>query len=141
MASVDNPSDTDGRLIAASKVNGTAVYNASGENLGSIYDVMLNKTSGTADYAIMSFGGFLGMGERYHPIPWAQLTYNPDVGGYVVNLDRDRLEGAPNYAEGDVREWDERRTTDVDNYYGTGTAHGGDLGLASPGLGLTGSVW
>jgi hypothetical protein len=140
MASVDNPNDTGGRLIAASKVNGAAVYNTVGEKLGSIYDVMLNKTSGKADYAIMSFGGFLGMGERYHPLPWAQLTYNPDAGGYVVNLDRDRLEGAPSYAEEDLRNWDDRRTADVDTYYGTGSAYGTDASLGAPGLGLPGSV-
>jgi sporulation protein YlmC with PRC-barrel domain len=60
MTSIDNPVDTHGRMIAASKVNGTAVYNTAGENLGSIYDVMLDKASGKVDYAILSFGGFLG---------------------------------------------------------------------------------
>jgi hypothetical protein len=140
MASIDNPSDTGGRLIAASKVNGTTVYDTAGAKLGSVYDVMLDKTSGKADYAIMSFGGFLGMGERYHPLPWAQLTYNAEAGGYVVNLDRDRLEAAPSYAENDLREWDDRRSADVDTYYGTGAAYGTDAGLGAPGLGLPGSI-
>jgi sporulation protein YlmC with PRC-barrel domain len=69
MANLDNPSDTGGRMIAASKVNGTSVYNAAGEKLGSVYDVMLDKISGHAEYAILSFGGFLGIGEKYHPLP------------------------------------------------------------------------
>jgi len=80
MASVENPSNTGGRLIAASKVNGTSVYNTAGESLGSVHDVMLDKASGKADYAILSFGGFLGIGERYHPLPWNQLTYAPQAG-------------------------------------------------------------
>jgi sporulation protein YlmC with PRC-barrel domain len=58
MTSLDNPADTHGQMIAASKVNGAAVYNTAGENLGSIYDVMLDKASGKVDYAILSFGGF-----------------------------------------------------------------------------------
>ncbi|WP_254066688.1 PRC-barrel domain-containing protein [Acidisoma sp. S159] len=88
IASVENPSNTGGRLIAASKVNGTSVYNAAGESRGSVHDVMLDKASGKADYAILSFGGFLGIGERYHPLPRNQLTYDPQAGGFVVNLDR-----------------------------------------------------
>jgi sporulation protein YlmC with PRC-barrel domain len=133
MASIDNPSDTGGRLIAASKVNGTAVYNTAGENLGSVYDVMLDKASGKADYAILSFGGFLGIGQRYHPLPWHHLTYDPQASGYVVNLDRSRLEGAPTYEADDLSLWDERRTTDIDTYHGTGPGFG-----PAPGLGNVG---
>ena len=97
MADIDNPSDTTGRLIAASKVNGTSVYNRGGEKLGSVYDVLIDKRSGKAAYAIMSFGGFLGLGEKYHPLPWKMLTYDTRLGGYVVDLDRDKLENAPSY--------------------------------------------
>jgi len=116
MASLNDPSDTHGRLIAASQVNGTNVYNLAGEKLGSIYDVMLAKDSGEAEYAIMSFGGFLGIGEKYHPLPWDVLTYSPEHDGYVVDLDRNRLEGAPSYAAGETGLWDApaygRRVTD-----------------------------
>lgn len=87
-----NPSDPGGPLIAASKVNGTNVL--SSEKLGSIYDVILAKGSGKAEYAIMSFGGFLGIGEQYHPLPWNVLSFSPEHDGYVVDLDRSRLEGA-----------------------------------------------
>jgi sporulation protein YlmC with PRC-barrel domain len=117
MANVDNPSDTGGRLIAASKVNGTNVYNTAGEKLGSVYDVMLDKVSGRAEYAILSFGGFLGIGEKYHPLPWDQLKYDILRGGYVVGLDRSRLEGAPAYSAGEVGAWDEARGRNVDTYY------------------------
>ena len=60
---------TSGSLIAADKVKGTNVYNTSGENLGTIDDIMIDKASGHAIYAVMSFGGLLGMGEKYHPLP------------------------------------------------------------------------
>jgi sporulation protein YlmC with PRC-barrel domain len=119
MADVKDPSDTGGRLIAASKVNGTNVYNRAGEKLGSVYDVMLDKRSGKADYAIMSFGGFLGIGDSYHPLPWDQLTYDTNMGGYVVNLDRARLEGAPSYATSDTTAWDDPEyARRVNEYYG-----------------------
>ena len=76
MASIKNPKDTRGHAIAASQVNGTNVYNTSGEKLGSVHDVILDKMSGKAEYAIMSFGGFLGIGDKYHPLPWSQLRYD-----------------------------------------------------------------
>jgi sporulation protein YlmC with PRC-barrel domain len=116
MATISDPKDTRGQLIAASTVNGTAVYDTAGTKLGSIHDVMLDKVSGKADYAIMSFGGFLGIGERYHPLPWNQLKFDTQLGGYVVNLDRTRLEGAPSYATDELRDWDDRRRNDIDSY-------------------------
>ena len=140
MTSLDNPADTHGQMIAASKVNGTAVYNTAGENLGSIYDVMLDKASGKVDYAILSFGGVLGIGERYHPLPWNQLTYDPQANGYVVNLDRRRLEGAPTYEADDLSLWDERRSADIDTYYGTGPGFGPAPGLGDAGPGIPGAV-
>jgi hypothetical protein len=119
MATLNDPSDTHGRLIAASQVNGTSVYNLAGEKLGSIYDVILEKQSGKAEYAIMSFGGFLGIGDVYHPLPRNVLTYDPKQGGYVVDIDRDRLEGAPAHRANEKGLWDDaaygRRVTD---YYG-----------------------
>jgi sporulation protein YlmC with PRC-barrel domain len=119
MAGLNNPSDTRGRLIAASKVNGTTVYNIAGEKLGSVYDVMIERRSGKTEYAIMSFGGFLGIGDNYHPLPWQALTYDEHQGGYVVNLDRPRLEGAPVYGANETSAWDDpayRRR--IDEYYG-----------------------
>ncbi len=106
-------------LIASSKVSGTSVYNSAGDSLGSIHDVMLDKRSGKVTYAVMSFGGFLGMGEKYHPLPWDQLTYREDFGGYVVNLDKRALEGAPVYGPADAPDWSSPAYTDqIDSYYG-----------------------
>jgi hypothetical protein len=103
-------------LISADKVVGTSVYNRQGEKLGSVYTLMLNKLNGQVAYAVMSFGGFLGIGESYHPLPWRILTYDTALGGYVVDLDRRRLEGAPTYSpakEPDWRTYPER----IDAYY------------------------
>src|ERR1035438_5015022 len=116
MATLSNPSDTTGRLLAASQVSGTGVYDLTGEKLGSIYDVLLDKRTGRTEYAIMSFGGFLGIGDRYHPLPWQALTYDEAQGGYVVDIDRRRLEGAPSYALNEAVLWDDpaygRRVSD-----------------------------
>ncbi len=125
MATINNPGDTGGRLIAASKVNGTTVYNTAGEKLGSVYDVMLDKISGQAQYAVLSFGGFLGIGDKYHPLPWNQLKYDTGQGGYIVNLDRSRLEGAPVYGASEMTSWDDGFGRDVAAYYGSGGAYYG----------------
>ena len=82
---------TSGSLIAAEKVEGTDVYNLNGDKLGTVDDIMLDKVSGHAIYAIMSFGGFLGMGEKQHPLPWSALDYDTRKGGYVVNLSKQQL--------------------------------------------------
>ena len=85
------------RLIAADKVEGTAVYNTGGDRLGTIEDLMIDKISGRVAFAVMSFGGFLGIGENHHPLPWSILTYDTTKGGYVVDLTRERLQSTPSY--------------------------------------------
>ena len=82
-------------LIPAAKVTGTPVFNVAGEKMGTIEEIMLNKRSGTVAYAVMSFGGFLGLGRRYHPVPWSVLGYSEEQGGYVIDRDRSSLEAAP----------------------------------------------
>lgn len=94
-------------LIRATTVKGTDVYNHDGERLGAIDDVVLSKSEGRAVYAVMSFGGFLGIGERYHPLPWASLTYDPARSGYVVTVSRAQLEGAPTYRPGEEPDWND----------------------------------
>lgn len=83
------------RLISADRVQGTPVYDETGDKLGHIEDVMLHKASGRVAYAIMSYGGFLGAGERYHPIPWSMLNYDTHKNGYVVPLTKAQLDDAP----------------------------------------------
>ena len=107
------------RLIAADKVEGTSVYNTSGDKLGAIDNVMIDKQTGKVAYAMMSFGGFLGLGEKYHPLPWSMLKFDTSKGGYLVNLDKRTLEGAPMYGQNDTINWeDEAWGKKVHDYYG-----------------------
>ena len=110
--------DETSELIASNKVEGTKVYNRQGEHLGEVYNFMVNKRSGQVEYAVMSFGGFLGMGESYHPLPWQVLTYDPRQGGYVVDLDKSKLEGAPSYRAGEEPTYDRAFGERVYGYYG-----------------------
>jgi sporulation protein YlmC with PRC-barrel domain len=89
--------DETSMLISADKVEGTNVMNPAGEKLGSIENIMIDKRSGKVAYAVMSFGGFLGIGDRHHPLPWSMLKYDTNLNGYVVNLDKRTLESAPTY--------------------------------------------
>ncbi len=97
----DDSDLTTDRLIASDRVEGTEVYGPDGEHIGSVQNFMVDKLSGKVAYAVMSFGGFLGIGERYHPLPWETLKYDTRLGGYVVNVSRDQLEDAPQYARDD----------------------------------------
>jgi sporulation protein YlmC with PRC-barrel domain len=112
---------TSGSLIPAEKVTGTDVYNMNGEHLGTVDDIMIDKISGKAIYAVMSFGGFLGIGEQQHPLPWSSLTYDEGKGGYVVNLDKKRLENAPTLHPDEDFEWTPDYGRRVDSYYGAPT--------------------
>ncbi len=88
--------------IQASRVIGTDVYNSAGESIGTIEDIMLEKTSNGIMFAVIGFGGFLGIGEKYHAIPWSVLDYDVDRGGYVVPFTREQLEAAPAYSIEDL---------------------------------------
>jgi hypothetical protein len=99
------PVEGEHRLILASRVEDTPVYNRSGERIGHIADLSIDRVSGQVIYAIMSFGGFLGLGKQYHPLPWAMLEYDPDQGGYIVALDRQALESAPSYDVEELRQF------------------------------------
>jgi sporulation protein YlmC with PRC-barrel domain len=92
--------------ILASRVKGTAVYNGSGDKIGTVEDVVLDKLSNRIMFAALGFGGMLGMGEKYYPVPWSLLNYDEDKGGYVVPLEKDRLEGAPSYDLKDLTKHD-----------------------------------
>ena len=108
-----------GNLIGSDKVEGTAVYGPSEDKIGVIERVMIDKLSGKVAYAVLSFGGFMGIGDDHYPIPWSKLTYDESLGGYRTDIAKADLEAAPRYeAEGDF-EWDDRqRAMDVYTYYG-----------------------
>jgi len=103
-------------LIGSDKVEGTAVYRSNGERVGKIQRVMIGKQSGKVGYAVMSFGGFMGIGEDYYPLPWSLLTYNPRLEGYEVNISEAQLKGARKYNTHENWDWGSRTQT-VDDYY------------------------
>ncbi len=104
--------------ILASRVQGTSVYNADGENIGHVEDIVLDKTSDKIMFAVVGFGGFLGIGEKYHPLPWSSLNYDKDRGGYRVNLSKEQLERAPSYALNDLTQPDGGIGRRTQEYYG-----------------------
>ena len=110
-----------GNLIGSDKVEGTAVFGPDDQEIGSIERVMIDKLSGKVAYAVMSFGGFLGIGEDYYPLPWPLLTYNPQLEGYEVNVGEQQLKGAPKYSKHESWDWSDRaRDKKVYDYYGVG---------------------
>jgi sporulation protein YlmC with PRC-barrel domain len=119
MATLEDMTDPAGRLIATDQVQGTNVYDPAGERLGSVEDVMLDKVTGRVAYAVLSFGGFLGIGDRYYPLPWEKLRYDTKLAGYVVDVDRSVLESAPSYADDEPVSWADRAWGErVSNFYG-----------------------
>ena len=104
-------------LIASDKVEGTAVYGADHRKIGSLERVMIDKISGKVAYAVLSFGGFLGMGEDYYPMPWSTLKYDTNLGGYLVNLTKDQLDNAPKFNESRGWNWNRENDRQVHDYY------------------------
>jgi hypothetical protein len=78
-------------LIESDRVEGTTVYDPQGNNIGSIKRLMIEKISGRVAYAVMSFGGLLGVGTEEHPIPWSKLTYDTNLGGYRTDITESQL--------------------------------------------------
>ena len=111
------PEMTGNPLISASKVQGTDVYNMEGERLGHVEDIVLHKLTGKVAFAIMSFGGFLGIGEKHNPLPWSVLTYDTAKGGYVVPIAKERLQNAPSYNTDELTNDDNGWGQRVNDYY------------------------
>jgi hypothetical protein len=92
-----------GTLIGSDKVEGTAVYGADGTRIGSIERVMIDKIGGRVSYAVLSFGGFLGLGNDHYPLPWQSLKYDTTLGGYVTGITESQLRSAP--GSGNDHDW------------------------------------
>ncbi|HET7410080.1 MAG TPA: PRC-barrel domain-containing protein [Paracoccaceae bacterium] len=106
-------------LIGSDKVEGTHVFNRQGQHLGQIEKVMIDKHAGKVAYAVMSFGGILGMGEEHYPLPWEVLDYDTGVDGYVIELDKAKLEGAPSFVRGSEPAWqDPLYNREIYGHYG-----------------------
>lgn len=115
----DAPGRMTGKpLIESDRVEGTSVYDMSGDDLGTIKRLMIDKLSGRVAYAVMSFDTFLGMGGKEHAIPWGKLHYDTDLGGYRTDITEAQLKGAPETVSGD-RDWtDENRSRELHSYWG-----------------------
>jgi len=105
-------------LIESDRVEGTTVYDPQGNNIGSIKRLMIEKISGRVAYAVMSFGGFLGMGTEEHSIPWKKLTYDTSLGGYRTDVTESQLKGAPAFSRDSKWDWSDRnRERELHDYY------------------------
>lgn len=113
-----NTVNTASSVISSDKVQGTKVYNPNGDKLGSVESLLLDKLSGKVRYAVMEFGGFLGMGTDVYPLPWETLKYDTGLGGYVVSLTKEQLEGAPSYARETTQDYNDEYGRKVNEYYG-----------------------
>ena len=99
------PREETASLIASDKVEGTVVYGPDGDKIARIENLMIDKRGGKVAYAVLSFGGFLGMGTDHYPLPWSMLKYDEKRGGYRVNITREQLQNAPRYREDDQWDW------------------------------------
>mgnify|MGYP003678886901 CR=1 FL=1 len=111
-----NTESPHGPMISSGDVEGTDVYStASREKIGDIRRLMIDKRSGRIGYAVMSFGGFLGIGEKEYPVPWQALKYDGDLEGYVTGITESQLENAPGESD---QAWKDRdwETQLHDNY-------------------------
>jgi sporulation protein YlmC with PRC-barrel domain len=107
-------------LMGADTLMGNDVVNQNDESLGDIKEIMLDMRSGRVGYAVLSFGGFLGMGEKLFAVPWNALTLDTEHKRFVLNVDKDRLKDAPGF---DKQHWpdmaDQAWTSSIHSYYGT----------------------
>ncbi|MET3970609.1 PRC-barrel domain-containing protein [Bradyrhizobium sp. S3.9.1] len=109
---------TTSSLIASDRVEGTAVYDAQGKRIGKVERLMIDKLTGRIAYAILSFGGFLGIGADHYPIPWSMLTYNEKPDGFQLNVTEEQLKNAPKIEQGESWEQANRdRNQDVYDYW------------------------
>jgi PRC-barrel domain protein len=106
------------RLIASNPVDGMTVYARDGRKLGSLHSFILDKPTGGVAFAVLSFGGFLGLGQKYHPVPWALLAYDADRDSYIVNVDKAMLDGSPSYRPDDAPEFNDAYGERIATYYG-----------------------
>ena len=121
MAQTDAPGQMTGKpLIESDRVEGTYVYGPNGNHIGTIKRLMIEKISGKVAYAVMSFGGFLGLGADEHTIPWSKLNYDTSLGGYRTDITEEQLQGAPTFYRGSDYDWSDReRERELHDYWRT----------------------
>jgi len=113
MADIDEPTQL---LCQSNKADTMAVKTRDGDKLGSVHAFMINKRTGQAAYAILSIGGFLGMGKAYYPLPFRLLAFEPTSDSYIITIDRRVLEGGPSWAA-NAPTFDQAYADRVASYY------------------------
>lgn len=113
------PLETDEslRLISSKKVEGTAVVGADGEKIGTVESFMVDKYTGRVAYAVLSFGGLMGVGRSLFPLPWSMLDYDVDKDGYALDISKDQLAKAPRFEAGSEPEFDLDYRRDLGAFY------------------------
>jgi hypothetical protein len=117
MAQDDARSGPAHPLIESDHVEGTAVYDAKGEQVGTIKRLVIEKLSGHVVYAVTEFGGFLGLGSEMHTVPWDQLHYDTALSGYKTNITADWLRNAPEFSRRDDALLSGHECDELDAYY------------------------
>jgi hypothetical protein len=114
------------QLVASDRVDGTVVRRPNGDKIGHIERMMIDKLTGKVAYAVLSFGGFLGIGSRFLPLPWGRLNYNPKLECYQLDLHDDELQRAPSFRADADFDWGNRQSEEeLHRYYGVPPYWGG----------------
>lgn len=110
--------ENESNVIGSDRVEGTAIFGSDGDKIGSVEKLLIEKESGRVTDAVISVGGFLGIGEERHSLPWSKLTYNKDVGGYRLNVTEEQLKDAPHFGKTDEeRPYNREYQNDVYDYW------------------------
>lgn len=109
-------------VLSATTIEGDKVVNEKGEDLGSIKDIMIDLDDGFVSYVVLSFGGFLGLGDKYFGVPRQAIHKNPGSHNFILNVDKERLENAPGFDKdrwpGTTEEAHREYVTSIYDYYG-----------------------
>ena len=108
-------------LVASDEVVGTEVYDSAGEHIGQVEKLVLGKRNGQVSYAVLSFGGFLGIGEDYYPLPWEKLSYDETLDGFRIDISKEQVQGAPKYRRNEAYDWSSENGRSINDYYGLGS--------------------
>ena len=104
------------RLMSA-RVDDTSIFDTEGKKLGTLHSVHIDRASGQIEYAVLSVGGFLGLGQSFHPVPFRALNVNEERGGYTVNIGKQLLQGSPSYRPDTAPVWDDNYARRISDYF------------------------
>ena len=104
--------------VKASEITGTKVKNMTGENLGEIKEIVIDKTLGKISYLVLEFGGFMSFGNKFFAMPWNLFTYDKQDGTYILKLDKERLKNSPGFDKDNWPNFSEQAfVSSINQYY------------------------